>query len=333
MQQTEQATTIASYLLAVAKALDSLQIDSKAIFREAGIEGDIHNDPFERISYTVISRVFELSVAATGDPYFGIYASKYMLPSHIHALGSALLSSSTLLDFCERMARFTRFVAKTADFYVDEVDGDIRFSCRLHVDLCPETQDTFWSFILRFMRHLLQRDFSPLKVELHRRVPAEGEQPYRNFFNAPVSFNCEEIAYYFDRELMTQALPTASKELAQMNDQIVIDYLSKLEKKDIVAQVSHLIVELMPSGQINRECIAEKLHMSTRKLQGKLDDEGTSFQALLDGTRYQLACRYMESNTSLSEISYLLGFADASSFSRAFKRWAGVSPSDYQRGE
>mgnify|MGYP005992823787 FL=1 len=70
--------------------------------------------------------------------------------------------------------------------------------------------------------------------------------------------------------------------------------------------------------------------MSPRTFHDKLKKEHTSYQKLLDETRQQLAQKYMqEMDIQISELTYMLGFSDASSFSRAFKRWFGVSPSQY----
>jgi AraC-like DNA-binding protein len=72
--------------------------------------------------------------------------------------------------------------------------------------------------------------------------------------------------------------------------------------------------------------------MSTRTLHRRLYEEGTSFVDLLDETRRELAAGYIRrSDYSVGEVAYLLGFAETSSFNRAFRRWTGMSPSEYRR--
>ena len=72
------------------------------------------------------------------------------------------------------------------------------------------------------------------------------------------------------------------------------------------------------------------MNLSLRSLQRKLAEEGTSYEALLAATRQELALSYLaEHRYSISEIAYLLGFSDTSSFTRAFKRWTGQAPSQY----
>ena len=88
------------------------------------------------------------------------------------------------------------------------------------------------------------------------------------------------------------------------------------------------IVDELPSGLPSDELIAKAVSMSTRSLRRRLSAEGTTYSQLLDAVRRELAERYIaDTSRSLGEISYLLGFSELSSFSRAFKRWTGHTPS------
>ena len=83
-------------------------------------------------------------------------------------------------------------------------------------------------------------------------------------------------------------------------------------------------ITLLPSGEINKDQIAEALQMSRRTLHRNLTEEGSSFTVILNETRRGLAIDYIkDNNLPLAEVSYLLGFSGSSAFSRAFKRWTG----------
>ena len=81
-------------------------------------------------------------------------------------------------------------------------------------------------------------------------------------------------------------------------------------------------------GQL--ESIARRLGVTSRSLQRRLRDEGSSFHTLRDETRRSLADRYLGEGLSLSEISFLLGFSEPSAFFRAFKRWTGLTPIEHR---
>jgi AraC-like DNA-binding protein len=88
----------------------------------------------------------------------------------------------------------------------------------------------------------------------------------------------------------------------------------------------------LPTGAPSQNEVARALGMSPRALQRRLTIEETTYAALLDDTRRELALAYLrEGRYSMTDIGYLLGFSGAASFTRAFRRWTGKTPSDYQR--
>ena len=324
--------TIASYLLPIVKALESRGVDSRALLLEAGIEETISTDPLDRLPYHQMGEVFRLAAEQTGDPRFGLYASSYMLPVHIHALGTALLASRSLMDLCRRIERFGSFLAKTVAFYVDTKGNETKFSAHLEQPLRPEAMDMFWAFILRFMRHLDSEDLNPLRVDIPGEETSNARRAYASFFRCPLSFGHEDMALYFDTEKLEKSLPTASAELASLSDQVVREYLAKMATADISSQVCRLLVANLPSGNYAKEDAARALDISTRTLHNKLQAARTSWRELVDKTRYGLAVSYLESGRyNLTEITYMLGFNDTSSFSRAFRRWSGQSPRELQK--
>jgi AraC-like DNA-binding protein len=77
--------------------------------------------------------------------------------------------------------------------------------------------------------------------------------------------------------------------------------------------------------------MALQLHMSRRTLQRKLAEIETTYQKLVDDTRRDLALRYIEDpRHSITDITFMLGFSQQSAFTRAFKRWTGMPPTDYR---
>ena len=92
-----------------------------------------------------------------------------------------------------------------------------------------------------------------------------------------------------------------------------------------------ILIEGLPSGEPSQEDVARALHTSTRSLQRRLADEGTTFADILDRTRHSLATAYVgEGHYSMREVAYLLGFSRPASFVRAFRRWTGAAPTEYR---
>jgi AraC-like DNA-binding protein len=158
-------------------------------------------------------------------------------------------------------------------------------------------------------------------------------QRRQEFFRAPVHYNAARNAISIDLAVARRPLSSANAELAHANERVIKDYLAQLSGSPTVLRVKARLIDDMPSGPVPAAVIAAELHMSPRSLQRKLREEGTTYKAVLEETRRDLAKRLIEDEElSLSDITYMLGFSEVSSFSRSFKRWTGMAPSVVRRG-
>jgi AraC-like DNA-binding protein len=124
-------------------------------------------------------------------------------------------------------------------------------------------------------------------------------------------------------------LTGSNDQLARLNEHIVVKYLAHSAKQDVVNRAKAAIIDGLSNGAVSETSIAEALHMTPRNLHRKLHKENTSFKLLLTEIRKELAQQYIQDRSkTLTEISYLLGFSEASSFSRAYKGWTGQAPSE-----
>jgi AraC-like DNA-binding protein len=109
--------------------------------------------------------------------------------------------------------------------------------------------------------------------------------------------------------------------------------LAQIERDNIQWRVREVLTQRLSKGEPSQEDVAELLNMSARTLQRKLGDCGVTYREILDETRRVLALAYLSApRHSVSEVTYLLGFSAGSSFTRAFRRWTGQSPSGWRAG-
>lgn len=331
-QDIKDPHIIAGWTIAVAQALDAHGLDSKAIFASAGIDLVAARKPTARFPAAAMSQVYELAQTATDDPSFGLSIAEYVHPASLHALGFSLFASSTLESFCRRVVRYFRLVTTNAECQMERTASEFRLVMVPTIDrhlYCP--QDAWIATMLRFMREIYRADFTPLSVCLRRPRPKQRQQRFARFFGVDVHFGCDVNRLTLDPRDMDMELPAANAELARHNDAVVMALLARMDRDDIITRVRALFVELLPSGECSKEKVAAQLNMSDRCLQSKLALRNTSYRNLLNETRQELAEQYMQQGVhSVSEVTYLLGFADVSSFSRAFRTWVGVSPSEYR---
>lgn len=327
--------TIFSWASAIALALESEGIDSQALFKKAGVDLVTSSEPSYRIETVKITEIFRLAVEATGITGFGLLAGKNFHPGSFHAFGYSLYASNNLNDFCQRIVRYFRLLSDNGIHTLTETKDDYVLDIEIiNTVTCDETIEGWLMAIVQMCRHIFRPNFNPLKVQLVREKPEIGAELFEQSFKCPVEFSSKLNAIHFAKEYMFVQLPAASSELARVNDEIVIQHLARLDRSDIVRQVETKIIELLPTGECNKERIASLLNMSPRNMHGKLEQRDTSYQEILDDLRSQLAIQYIEQDSmSISQITYQLGFTDTSNFSRAFRRWTGHSPSEYRKAK
>lgn len=326
-------STLGSWTGTLVRALDAHGVDGAALARDAGIDPTALRDAAARVPREALTRLWQLAVAATGDPCFGLTAAGFAVPTSFHALGYAVLASATLHEALERIVRYRRLIGDVVRLEL-RPDGDCdRFV--IDVSASPgavpaEAVDAFAATIVRQARLLrADRDFSPAAVSLQRPEP-ENPAPFHRLFRAPIAFAQPSNWLAFRRADLQAPLPAANAELARQNEEAVVRYLARLDNPAVTSRVQQALLEMLPSGAPSKQAVARRLAMSARNLQRHLAGEGTSFKALLNQSRAELACHYIDQGgVAITEIAFVLGFADASAFSRAFKRWTGVSPSEY----
>jgi AraC-like DNA-binding protein len=325
-------TTIGGYALAIAKALEHHGVDSTRIFRAVGIPPSLlKNDPMCRLPVDTMSSLYKACVDVTHNAYFGLTVARFIHVSNFHALGHALAASPNLMAFCQRLERFFRLATHASEIQLSESASEVSLRANVLAKISGETEDAAMGFIVLTMRQLYIPSFRPLRVELSHPMPRDGGEPYEALFRAPISFDQAAPQLVFSRADLQQPLAGDCAELAQVNDNIAINYLARLDKNDVVTTVRQKIIEYLPNGDCSRDKVAGAMCISPSTLQFKLSQCSTSFHELLDSTRRELASGYVQQSAlSITEITFLLGFSDTSNFTRAFKRWEGRSPTRYR---
>jgi len=307
--------------------------DPETLYRDVGIDPDIRNKPGARIPSPLVNRLWASAAEIIDDPCFGLGAHKYWHPSYFHALGYAWLASHTLRDALNRFVRYLRIVSEKIFLTLEECPAGLRLTLSYKIlgMRVPAQIDMGMAMSIHICRLNFGADLKPVAVSFMHNEPSCAEK-YFDLFKAPVRFLAERDSMTFSFPDVDRYLMGANSQLARLNDQVMIDYLAKLDKDDIVNRVTAAIVDMLPSGGVADEKIAVTLNMSVRSLQRRLQEAGTTFRMILETVRKDLASTYVhDPEIELAEVAFLLGFSDQSAFSRAFKRWTGNPPSEVRR--
>jgi AraC-like DNA-binding protein len=322
-------STLASWALLIHRTLSARGIDGDALFRRAGLEPTHLNDPNGRYPQSGMQKLWALATAATGDPCFGLEVAQAWHPTTFHALGYSALASETLREALQRVARYSRVVTTGARIELTEEGGEVmvKFAGTPSPEqLVPASVDAGTASIAILCREARGERIDPVRVKYGHADSACSER-LEAFFGCKVEFGTTENGIAFRSADLDDHLPTANPVLLRVNDQLLTEYMAHLDRSEIPLQVQAKLVQTLPAGAMTETAMARALNLSQRSLQRKLSERGTTFRQVVDETRKQLAEQYLkDSMLSVSEIAYLLGFAEVSSFSRAFRRWTGQAP-------
>ena len=305
----------------------SRHIDPAPLFIEAGLDPDTRRNINDRVPRDKLDRLIELAAEASGDSAFGLRATARFHPSHFGPLGYSWLTSSSLRSALHKFLRYSRLINDISNMSLRETGSIALVDMTWPPNVRPaQFAQIATALVTHMFRLILGADFNPVRVEFTQSEP-EDIAPFKDHFRCPLKFSARIDAIFLPRSLLDEPLPRAHPELSRLHDEAITRYLAQRDKTDIVNRCRAAIFELITEGGISAEAVAGHLNISSRTLSRRLDEQGISFRELLSEQRRELALKYIQDVTlSLTEISYLLGFAEPSSFSRAYRGWTGVSP-------
>jgi AraC-like DNA-binding protein len=287
----------------------------------------------DRISLEVFEGLLTRAVALLGDPTIGLCAAKQIHPSHLGALGHAWMASNSLRTAIMRTQRFHRMLHEQLTIHVSEPPGFLQIEYRQPGSLAirSEQVDARLGSLLHLCRFNFGADLTPAYVRMRRPEPADPT-PWTRFFGTPVQFGAALDCLAFHVQDADKPLTVSSPQLVSVTEDMMIRYLAGLDRSKIADRVRAVLLDLLPSGQISEQSVAGELHITLRTLRNRLRKEETTFRSLLTDLRKDLARSYLSGPSySITEISFLLGYANTSSFARAFRSWFGSSPSEYRQ--
>ncbi|MGY3571753.1 helix-turn-helix transcriptional regulator [Vibrio paucivorans] len=264
-----------------------------------------------------------------------IEAAKCATPLTFDSFSVALWSSQTLHQCLQNLCDYFIVLAPQAHLSLVE-DGD---NTELWI-INNRTPDSYTvtqtgislvvCLILEMLRTLNQG----------QSVPCRLYAPFHHYPQALVDKFCQRYRVpdiekgpirkiVFHREALKAVSPFAHEQLMEHNLLRVKEQAAKLSKNDIRLQVCRVLDELETLRGINVDLVAKRLLTSSRTLNRRLADAQTTFKTLLNNYRLEKALTLLKNpNNNMTEIAFQLGFSELSSFTRAFKRWTGESPSE-----
>jgi AraC-like DNA-binding protein len=323
-------STLGSWVKAVCRAAEAAGCDGSALLAEAGVSLKTLQSPTARCPLALSLRLWQVAIAATQDPAFGVKVASHIKHTTFHALSYGISASSTLKEAFERSQRYCHLASDAVEYELSRCGSEYHFTISPAEELCDETVDAVVGAFLRMCRSLIGRDYTPVRIELRRPRPTKIDD-FQRLLRAPLLFGAPQTRMVFDCESFERPLDGGNPELAHHNDAIALQYLSQLERDNIRARVREVLTHRLARGEPSQDEVAEILNMSPRTLQRKLGDARTTYKEVLNETRHELALAYLSApRHTVRDVTQLLGFSAASGFTRAFRRWTGQTPTAWR---
>jgi len=267
------ATALLSPGINLWRALEARGMDPAPIFRAAGIDRAALRVPGTRVPVRASQRLLRLAEETVGDPSLGIDVARQMHGTALHAVGYAWLSSATLGEACRRFARYMRVLTELWTMRIEEGSGGVRIAFVFAGAQPPAVWVHDWlaAGFVRLCRIAYGEAFTPLDVTVVRSAP-DPRAPFDEWFRCPIVWGAARASVLCRREDLAQPLPTSNPDVALANERVALEYLERLDRSDIVAQVRRRILELLPSGpptqlEIARAC-AQPAHAASAARRG-----------------------------------------------------------------
>ncbi|EON93435.1 putative AraC-family regulator [Marinobacter lipolyticus SM19] len=250
-------------------------------------------------------------------------------PGHVGVLGYLVLASDTLGEAMLAYQRYeTLFYGTTlAEIDIKGGQAEMRWP-RSDNELGQQADGAAIAALVTFLRRQLDNPPPPSSVSFLESVGPDAARAYETFFGCPVTWNDSHVRVRFPLEYLNIPMPRRDPTLKELLDRQAQALLRALPgSSETERQLQQVLLKLLADGEPTLQRAAKAMYMSPRTLQRRLARHQLSWQQWLDRSREQLARQYLaDASLSLTDIALLLGFSEQSAFTRAYRRWAGVSP-------
>jgi AraC-like DNA-binding protein len=303
----------------------------EVLAERSGIDPAALQDQDHRVAFAAYVALMRAAKALTGDEALALHYGETNDLAQISVVGLLGYASETMLDAFTQLNRYGRLVVEfdgpKERFKVARRNGGLWVvDTRQHPNDFPElTESTFARMVCGPRRFGVTR----LAQDVHvTHAPPAYRAEYDRIFQAPVAFESDWNAIRMDPAWATHRIAQQPRYVFGVLSERADALLKELESsKSARGQVEGLLLPILHTGQASVAVVATRMGVSRQTLFRRLKREGVTFEKVLDGLRHRMALYYLGGRrVSVNETAYLVGFSDPAAFSRAFKRWTGVSP-------
>ncbi|NNA91395.1 AraC family transcriptional regulator [Pseudomonas gessardii] len=324
----------------LADAILSHNLDPQPLLLQYGLDPARLSEPGARLSIPRYMRLGHAAIQLTGDPSLGLRMGQL---SRMNQLGLAGVTAAQAPNVREAARTLTRFEALyganyrgQSSFHEDAQGAWLRFySISPYNAYNRFVVDSILAGWLQQMATLCQQPVLAERIEIEFAAP-DYSASYNVLGDCPIQFGAELNQLRLSQHSLGLRNPQHCPSTWHMLLQVCERELEQLTRtRSLRERITRLLGPMLNGGrEPDLEEVAARLKLPTWTLRRKLAEEGTQYRAILNDTRRDLAMTYIrDTELAFGEIAYLLGFASAQAFQRAFKRWNSQTPGEFRRSQ
>jgi AraC-like DNA-binding protein len=307
-------------------------MDPAALLAQAGLAPDDLNDPENRVPWPAVARLMEDCVTLSGCEHFALLIGREWELADLGFLGELGRHCPTVGQAVRTMVVYQQINSQGgAPYLVEHHRVAILGYTVFHpgVQRVWAASEAAMAMFANLVRELAGGNPGLVEVTLPR-PPPRDPTPYRRHFGCPVQFDAGQA---------TLCLPAEAMDLPVLGADPIRRRLLEAEARrrvegsfevNLYRAIGTLLMMGMPSG----DAVAQQLALHRRTLNRRLKAQGRTFQSVLDAVRFDFARRLLrDTRLPVTAVAATLGYSEASSFARAFRRWSGSGPLDWRRAE
>jgi AraC-like DNA-binding protein len=319
-------------LTAAPALLMSFGVGSADALAKAGLPSDLLDDSDNRIAYGARGRLLNVCAAMTRCEHFGLLLGQHGRLSHLGLVGFLVQHSPDVGTALRNLERYLQLHVRGGTPRLTVSDGRAVLGYEIHEsdnEGREQVEDAAMAVACSILRSLCSASWKPLEAVFTHSRPRDT-RPFSRFFRAPLRFDAMQNGIAFSADWLTRPLPKADDELRRLL-QKQVDALDGGPTATFPDRVRSVLRTAILTGHGAVEDIAPMFAMHSRTMHRQLAEFSVTFKVLADETRLELARRMLEgSATPISQIAEALDYADASAFTRAFRRWTKTTPAAWR---
>jgi len=319
-------------MAAIPTMLRDAGIDARNVLAEFGLEPGYFEDPENVIPFNTMGRILLSCMERTGCEHFGLLVGQHYGVSVLGTVGYLVQSAPDLRTALRELSKYLHVHDGGAVVTLSEEKPFATLGYAIlsdGVEGAEHILDAAMAIACNMMRGLCGPAWRLSGVKFAHAKP-RNPAPFKNAFGVTPEFDAEQTALVFEERWLDRALPNADPQLHTLMAERVAELHGKT-RADLVGLLRRTLKPLVTTADSSLEFVALRMGLHERTLNRRLAAAGTSFRKVREDVRLEAACQLLEyTGRPAQEIAEILGYSDATAFSRAFRRWSGMAPTKWR---